>query len=144
MLSLGFSQKIDLSVSLCEGCHSLTDVSLIGRRKLKTSDSPPKPCFSNTETPELFVVPCVWKNRSSPLTRPAFQTGKNSFHPEPQTTPIHIPPHKAHKGRAKGPAQPRIHAHLGLVEAEEGEGEKVGKLGVTEPARVEQERNGGT
>lgn len=45
------------------------------------------------------------------------------------------------EARAKGTVQPRIYSRLSLGETEEGETEKTGKLGITEPGRVEQERN---
>ena len=60
--------------------------------------------------------------------------------------PPPVPPPRARhtEARAKGMAQPGIRSHLGLVGAEEGDAEKMGKSGVTEPGRVEKERNGET
>lgn len=119
---------------------------LQGEKKAQTCPADPtQTSLLQWETPELSAALCVWKNRSSPHTRLTFQLGKNNFHPdEPQTTPDAPTTHRHAEARAKGTAQPRIHARLGLVGTEEGEMEKMGKLGVTEPGRVEQERNGET
>lgn len=75
--------------------------------KLKTSSkSPPRPCSCNTETPELGAGHHVWKNLSSPHTRPAFQTGKTISIPGSHEPPPAHPPHTRHmEARAKGPAQ---------------------------------------
>lgn len=123
----------------------LTDLFYRGRRKPKHRQTPPKPRACNAETPELFPVHCVWKNRSSPHTRPVFQFEKNNFHSdEPQTTPSAPTTHRHTEARAKGRARPRIHSLLSPVETEEGEVENTGKLGLTEPGRVGQGRNGET
>lgn len=124
----------------------LIDLFFRGRRRPKNLlQTPPKPCACNMETPELYTVHCVWKNWSSPHTRPMFQYEKSNFHSdEPQTTPNAPTTHRHIEARAKGKAQPRIHSLHSLVEIEEGEVENIGKLGLTEPGRVEQERNGET
>lgn len=123
--------------------HLLTNVFF--RRKPKHAlQTPPKPHSLQWET-QRSAQHSVWKNRSSPHRRLSFQLGKNSFHPtEPHTTPDAPTTHRHAEARAKGQAQPRMHARLGPVGTEQGEMEKMGKLGVTEPGRVEREGNGET